>query len=70
MVGRLDSQLMGIFDIYSKRHERKLRGDVPDVYQHDDLPNTFRTQVVNILKNLFTYEGNVLDADGWTARAP
>ena len=39
---------MGIVDIFSKR-QRRLRGELPDVYQYTDLPNAFRTQVVHIL---------------------
>ena len=46
---------MGIVDIFSKR-QRRMRGEFPDVYQYDDLPTTFRTQVVFILTDLFSYE--------------
>ena len=38
---------MGLFDIFSKR-QRRLRGEFPDVYQYDDLPQTLRTQIVHI----------------------
>ena len=38
---------MPIFDIYSKR-QKKLRGEMPDVYVYDDLPNPLRVQIVQI----------------------
>lgn len=38
---------MAIFDLFSKRQKR-LRGDVPDVYGYDDLPNPLRVQIVHI----------------------
>jgi hypothetical protein len=38
---------MSIFDIFSKR-QKKLRGDVPDVYVYDSLPPALRAQVVHI----------------------
>ncbi len=41
---------MPIFDIYSKR-QKKLRGDVPDVFIYDDIPNSLRVQIVHILRD-------------------
>lgn len=38
---------MAIFDLYSKRQKR-LRGDVPDVYTYDVLPQPLRVQIVHI----------------------
>lgn len=38
---------MAIFDLYSKRQKR-LRGEVPDVYRYDDLPGTLLNQIVQI----------------------
>jgi len=38
---------MAIIDIFSKR-QSKLRGETPDVYIYDELPQTLRTQVVHI----------------------
>ena len=37
-----------IFDIFSKR-QKKLRGDVPDVYSYDALPEPLKVQIVHIL---------------------
>lgn len=39
---------MPIFDIFSKR-QKKLRGDVPDVYSYGALPGALKTQVVHIM---------------------
>ena len=36
-----EGTLMAIFDLFSKR-QKALRGDVPDVYTYDDLPNSLR----------------------------
>lgn len=38
---------MAIFDIFSKRQKR-LRGDVPDVFQYEQLPDALRAQIVHI----------------------
>ncbi len=38
---------MAIFDLFSKR-QKKLRGDVPDVYVYDNLPQPLRVQIVFI----------------------
>jgi len=43
---------LSIFNIFSKR-QKALRGETPDVYQYDDLPHTFRAQVVHILVDVF-----------------
>lgn len=39
---------MAIHDIFSKRQQR-LRGEVPDVYQYEDIPGKLRTQAWQIL---------------------
>jgi hypothetical protein len=41
---------MSIFELFSKR-QRKIRGEVPDVYQYEDLPNNFRVQVIHIIRD-------------------
>ena len=40
---------MGILETYSKRRKRLENAGKQDVYQYDDLPHTFRVQVVQIL---------------------
>lgn len=36
-----------IFDIFSKRQKR-LKGDVPDIYTYDEIPNSLRVQIIHI----------------------
>lgn len=43
---------MGIFDLFSKR-QKKLRGEIPDVYQYEDINDNFRVQVVHIINDAF-----------------
>ncbi|EPM5582791.1 STM4504/CBY_0614 family protein [Vibrio vulnificus] len=38
---------MAIFELFSKR-QKKLRGDVPDVYVYDEIPQPLKVQIVNI----------------------
>ena len=49
---------MGIVDIFSKR-QRRLRREIPDVYQYADLPITFRRQVVFILRDVLENDGRL-----------
>lgn len=42
---------MGIFDLYSKRQKR-LRGEIVDVYVYDTLPVTLRVQFSHMIKEL------------------
>ena len=48
---------MAIFDIFSKRQKR-LRGDVPDVYTYDDLPQPLKVQIVHILTDTLGNEND------------
>jgi AbiJ N-terminal domain 4 len=41
---------MGVFDLFSKRQKR-LRGEVPDVYVYDKVPQPLRVQLVQILQD-------------------
>lgn len=54
-----------IFDLFSKR-QKKLRGDVPDVYVYDNIPNALRVQIIHIWydslgndRDYFGYHQNV-----------
>ena len=38
---------MSIFDLFSKR-QKALRGDVPDVYSYDAIPQPMKVQIVHI----------------------
>jgi len=46
---------MSIFELFSKR-QKKLRGEVPDVYQYEDIPRSFRVQVVHIVRDTIGIE--------------
>ena len=41
---------MSIFDLFSKRQKR-LRGEVPDVYAYNQLPQPLRVQIVHIIRD-------------------
>jgi len=41
---------MGVMELFSKR-QKKLRGQVPDVYQYDDIPDPLRVQIVHIVRD-------------------
>jgi hypothetical protein len=43
---------MTVMDLYFKR-KRKERGDVPDVYQYEELPDALKVQVVHIWNDTF-----------------
>ena len=36
-----------IFDLFSKRQKR-LKGDIPDIYTYDEIPNSLRVQIIHI----------------------
>nr|BCT73998.1 hypothetical protein [Escherichia coli] len=39
---------MAIINIYSKR-QRKIRGEVNDVYQYNNIPHALRVQIIKII---------------------
>ena len=41
---------MGIFDLFSKR-QKQLRGEVPDVYTYNEIPEPLRVQVIHIFRD-------------------
>ena len=43
---------MGVLDLFSKR-QRRARGEVPDVYVYDKLPQELRVQIVHIVQDAF-----------------
>jgi len=45
---------MAIFDLYSKRQKR-LRGEVIDIFIYDDIPNKLRVQITHIIRDCFGY---------------
>ena len=55
---------MNVVDIYSKRQKR-LRGEVPDVYQYETIPIELRVQVVHILNDAFGAPDYILTRRIW-----
>jgi hypothetical protein len=51
---------MGVFDLFSKR-QKKLRGDVPDVYTYDKIPQPLRVQIVHIWRDTLGDESEYHD---------
>ena len=51
-----------LFDLFSKRRKKE-RGDFPDVYQYEEIPNQFRVQVVHMLQEAFAREGKHFTGD-------
>jgi hypothetical protein len=41
---------LSIFDLFSKR-QKKLRGEVPDVYTYDEIPQPLKVQIVHIWRD-------------------
>ncbi|GIU46736.1 hypothetical protein TUM3794_39760 [Shewanella colwelliana] len=54
---------MAIFDLFSKR-QKALRGDVPDVYVYDNLPDALRVQIVHIWTDALGSDENYYDQYG------
>ncbi|MET0466894.1 MAG: hypothetical protein ABW007_27280 [Chitinophagaceae bacterium] len=48
---------MPIFDLYSKRQKR-LRGETPDVFTYDAIPNALRVQIVHIWRDAIGEAGD------------
>lgn len=53
---------MAIFDLYSKRQKR-LRGEVPDIFMYDIIPTTLRVQIVHIIRDSIGYNDNDYTTD-------
>ena len=66
--------MMPIIDLFSKRQKR-LRGEVPDVYVYDDLSDPLRTQIVHIWRDVLgdqdqaQYNPGVREAYGFIVNA-
>lgn len=46
--------MLGVFDLFSKR-QKEQRGEIPDVYIYDDIPQKLRVQLIHIIQH-FTKE--------------
>jgi hypothetical protein len=55
---------MPIFEIFSKRQKR-LRGEMPDVFQYDTIPQQLKVQVIHIFREVFGSEANV-ESEHWS----
>jgi hypothetical protein len=42
---------MPIFDLFSKR-QKKLRGEIPEIFTYDEIPNTLRVKIIHIVKDV------------------
>ena len=51
---------MAIFELFSKR-QKKLRGEVPDVYQYENIDQSFRVQIVHIARDTIGIESSYND---------
>ena len=41
---------MAIFELFSKR-QKKLQGEVPEIYTYDEIPNKLRVQIIHIIQD-------------------
>lgn len=48
---------MTVFNLFSKRQKR-LKGEVPDVYNYDEIPNQLRVQIVHIMNDALGEHGS------------
>lgn len=55
---------MAIADIYSKR-QKKNRGEAPDVYQYDHLPEPLRVQIIHIFFEMFGRSEDWTNPNAW-----
>lgn len=43
---------MPIFELFSKR-QKKLKGEVPEVFTYDNIPNSLRVKIIHIIRDMF-----------------
>ena len=48
---------LSVFDLFSKR-QKKLRGELPDVYQYTEIPHKLRVQIIHIVEDALGSENN------------
>lgn len=48
---------MALFELFSKRRKRE-RGDFPDVYTYEEIPNELRVQIVHLIEEGYASEGS------------
>ncbi|WP_434120028.1 hypothetical protein [Pseudomonas fortuita] len=59
---------MSLVDIFSKRQKR-LRGEISDVYQYDHLPEPLRIQIVHVMLEMLGKPGEYVQGDPWSSCA-
>lgn len=59
---------MGIHDLFSKR-QKKLRGEMPDVYTYDNIPHPLRVQIIHIWQDSLGSEKDYYNKNLGTFRA-
>jgi len=47
--------MLGVFDLFSKR-QKEQRGEIPDVYIYDDIPQKLRVQLIHIIQHFTKQE--------------
>lgn len=55
---------MSLFEIYSKRQKR-LRGEISDVYQYDEIPYPFRVQIIHIMLDTLGKPDDYVEDEPW-----
>ena len=53
---------MAIFNLYSKR-QKKIKGEIPDVYKYDTLPQKLKVQIVHIIKDAIGFDRYIHDTN-------
>ena len=59
---------MSIFELFSKRQKR-LRGEVPDVYIYDSIPKPLRVQIIHIWQDSLGSENEYTQKYGMVGEA-
>ena len=59
----VEAEFVGVFDIFSKR-QKKLRGEVPDVYTYDSIPVPLRVQIIHIWNDTLGSQQDCADSLG------
>jgi hypothetical protein len=60
--------MIGVFDLFSKR-QKALRGELPDVYVYDKIPNPLKIQIIHIWGDALGNEDDYLESNRGTKNA-
>ena len=64
----VEAEFVGVFDIFSKR-QKKLRGEVPDVYTYDSIPDPLKVQIIHIWNDTLGSQRDYEDPHAGTREA-